>query len=192
VASSPSEPYFDQNAGTMELQRFIAIGTASQPGVYASVYTPTGGASGPVITNSVQTTDRITDTVFRNLNDPNWAWLSHTVGVGTLTTTQVSGDATAAAATITTKIGNLVWQANADPNVACLPTSGLLITTVTPADKTQQTSTIVLRFGADIGISSPSGVTSTVTCSGGSAGAGNCTAQAETDDPDYRPSGCNF
>ena len=190
VSSTPSHPYFDQNAGTVILNRVTQLGSSAAPNTYTFTYTPTSSTAQATVTDSAYTSAPLVETVTRDLNN-SWQWVTKTIASGTINTAHKLGSG-AVVANLTTALGNVVFTYNADKAVACVPTSGTITTVITPVDTTKQVTTIVLKFGSSVGVTSASGVTATVTCSGGAAGASNCLASAEADDADYKPQGCNF
>ncbi len=194
--STPSSPFFDENAGTLSLTRTVQIGSQPSPNTGVSQYTPTGNSAGAQVTDLIYSSTPLVDITTRDLNN-SWQWTSKTISSGVLTTTHSIGTA-AASATMVTTLSNLVFTYNSVASKACTPTSGTITAVITPTDTALDVITIELKFGSSIGISSAaSGVTSTTTCAKGSTAstsspATNCTAIAEANDPTYIPHGCNF
>ena len=182
--------YFDENAGTVTLTRRITIGSTASPHKIISTFSPTGKAANAKLTVTQYSSQPVVDIITRDLLDSSWEWTQRTIASGQIVSThQIAG---ATIGTVTTTFDHAVFKHNADKNRSCVPTAGTISTTIAPADTAKQTTTIVLKFGATAQGAPESGVTATVTCSGGAAGAKECTAQPETEDADYQPTGCNF
>jgi hypothetical protein len=189
--ASPGGAYFDQNAGVMSLTRNIQLGSEAAPNIDTSTLTVLGQPTKAEVINASYTSAPFVDVLTRDLLDGSWRWNTRTVQRGTVVTSHAI-QTFAALASATTTFAGIVWKYNSDPETACLPEAGTVTTVITPVDTTKQETTLTVKFGRSTGITAADGVTVTVACSGGAAGAANCTAVPEADDADYRPTGCNF
>ncbi len=193
VTSQPSQPYFDENAGTLTLTHTLGVGSQASPNQTTTSVTLATGSTKPTITNMVYTSVPFTVTTTRSLLDPSWPWVSKTVSSGALTTSSGQSGQTPVSTTLSS-FQDVVFQNRGTASASCLPVSGVITHRITPADPALAAITYTVRFGTSIskGVSSSSGVTVQVSCSGGAFGASNCTQAGETDDDDHTPTGCNF